>query len=69
MSTDLPLLALGEKLHGPLNEEIAGVSSDNVDRILASSCAKIRKARMPESRNTKTQNHQNKAWFTRTTKA
>ena len=51
------------------NEEIAGVSSDNVDRIFASGCAKTRKARMPESRNTKNRNHQNKGCFTRTTKA
>ena len=53
-----------------VNEEIAGASSDNVDRILASGCAKTRKARlMPESQNTKNQNHQNKGWFTRTAKA
>ena len=32
-----------------VNEEIAGASSDNVDCILTSGCAKIRKARMPES--------------------
>ena len=52
-----------------VNKEIAGVSSDNVDRILTSGCAKIRKARMQESRNTKNQNHKNKGWFTRTAKA
>ena len=50
-----------------LNEEIAGASSDNVDHILTSGCAKIRKARlMPERQNTINQNHQNKGWFTRT---
>ena len=50
-----------------LNEKIATASFDNVDRILTSGCAKIRKARlMPESQNTKNQDHQNKDWFTRT---
>ena len=52
-----------------VNEEIAGASSDNVDRILTSGCAKTRKARMPESRSTKNRNHQNKGWFNRTAKA
>ena len=52
-----------------VNEEIAGSSSDNVDRILALGCAKTLKARMPESGNAKNRNHQNKGWFTRTAKA
>ena len=44
-----------------VNEEITGASSDNVNRILASGCAKTWKARMPESRNTKNQNTKIKA--------